>query len=143
MHVITYRSSIADMPALYVVADYDWLPIPGHVYSTEQDAETAAQRLSYADSGTHGGQDHSSVGGYPLIAVTHGGDVVCSVCAHQHRQLHIPPAGTVLDRYARADVIESIAPHYEGPPIGCDSCSREIASAYGDPDAEQTDADAA
>lgn len=137
MHVITYRSSIADMPTLYAVADYDWLPIPGHVYSTEQDAETAAQHLRYADSGARGGQAHSSIGCYPLVALTHGGSVVCSVCAHRNKRQHIPPAGTVLDSYDRADTIETIDIHYEGPPLDCDGCSASIPSAYGDPDDEQ------
>ena len=61
-------------------------------------------------------------GGYPIIFVLDSGDVLCAECAKREFLTHQTDSVT-------ADI------HYEGPSIFCDECSKEIESAYGDPDA--------
>lgn len=56
-------------------------------------------------------------GGYPIIYITcDGGDVLCATCADREMEK------------VEADI------HWEGPAYFCDECSKEIPSAYGDPD---------
>lgn len=64
-------------------------------------------------------------GGYPVIYIAGGCDVLCAACA---RAEVIDNRGTVA-----TDIYE------EGPVEYCASCNREIESAYGDPDAEPED----
>jgi hypothetical protein len=131
MKVLTYTTPHA--PPLYAVCTdgADWTPIPGYAYSTEMEANRVAGLLDYADSGARGAQGSSTLGGYPLIALTGDDSVICSICAHNDRRRYLPTAGTPLDNYDRKEALRDLHVHWEGRPIGCDNCNREIESAYG------------
>ena len=58
-------------------------------------------------------------GGYPIVYYTSSGDVLCPTCA------------ATDDEQTTGDIF------YEGPPEHCCNCNSEIASAYGDPAAEE------
>ena len=61
-------------------------------------------------------------GGYPVIYVDRGGDVMCADCART----------TLRDYPETWPVIAGV--HWEGPPEYCSDCGITIASAYGNPD---------
>lgn len=66
-------------------------------------------------------------GGYEICYVLNDGDLLCHSCANDNLLRTIDPDDDqfyIVD----ADV------HWEGPPIYCDHCNREIESEYGDPD---------
>ena len=69
---------------------------------------------------------YSELGSYPILYLTKGGSDLCADCAtkalYQLAEEFDPPIAH--------------APYYEGPPINCDDCNREIESAYGDPEEE-------
>jgi hypothetical protein len=70
-------------------------------------------------------------GGYPVYYLAKDNGVLCPQCAN--------------DFTPERDNDEQLEPvefdvHYEGPPIQCDNCYVFIESAYGDPDAEETNA---
>lgn len=131
MKILTYTSAFG--PPLHVVCTdgADWTPIPGYAYPTEAEANRMSNLLDYADSGSRGHQYSSTLGGYPLIALTGDDSVICSVCAHTNRPRYLPTAGTYLDSYDRKEALADLHVHYEGRPIQCDGCSRDIESAYG------------
>ena len=142
MKITTYTSPLG--PPLYVVCTdgTDWTPIPGYAYATEQEANRVANLLDYADAGSRGGQSSSTLGGYPLIALTGDDSVICSICAHTNRRRYLPTAGTPLDNYDRKSALQDLHVHWEGRPIQCDGCHRDIPSAYGPtPDELAEDAD--
>jgi hypothetical protein len=58
-------------------------------------------------------------GGYPIAYFADSGETFCPECANQDEA---EPEITAWDI------------HCEGQPLQCDGCSKEIASAYGDPD---------
>jgi hypothetical protein len=62
-------------------------------------------------------------GGYPIIYLTASNDVLCPDCANKP-----------VDEYSDPPV--SYGPFWEGEPLTCDDCGKEIESAYGDPEAE-------
>ena len=144
----TYTSplSYAPMPTMYAVTKDD-MPVDGHVYTDAAVAEHARACLDYADyghtrraDGTYA-QASTSLGGYPLIALTGDCSVLCSRCALMDLAA-IPVAGAHLDSYDRIRRIKSFGVHYEGRPIQCDGCHRDIPSAYGPtPDELAEDAD--
>lgn len=129
------------LPPLYIVTA-DNRPVEGHAYTAEKDAIHACNSLNYADFGTHRRDDgawaqaSTSIGCYPLVAITGDNSILCSRCAHTDPEA-IPLAGSKIDDYARHRKIARIDVYLEGPPLGCDSCSRDIPSAYGDLDDEQ------
>jgi hypothetical protein len=55
-------------------------------------------------------------GGYPLLFLTAGSDVLCSTCAQADRE-----------------AVDCAVPFYEGPAEYCNECGHTIESAYGDP----------
>jgi hypothetical protein len=59
-----------------------------------------------------------------MIYVTNRGDVLCAVCASTN---------TDEDAVTACDI------HYEGPVEQCVNCSTLIPSAYGDPDADESE----
>ena len=63
-------------------------------------------------------------GGYPIVYFTRDGLTVCPDCANRETDPTQAPTG--------ADIF------YEGPAQVCEDCGREIASAYGDPDAPES-----
>lgn len=63
-------------------------------------------------------------GGYQMIYFTHDGSIVCPACAND------------VDT---SDPVVGAEVYWEGPPIICDNCYSTIESAYGDPDADDTD----
>ena len=62
-------------------------------------------------------------GSYPLVYQTRAGTILCPDCANEKDR----------DEDYPEDKPVSCAPRFEGQPIGCDSCSAVIESAYGDP----------
>ena len=72
---------------------------------------------------------HAWPGGYQIHYVTKDGGVLCHNCANDNLMRTIDPDDEqfyIVD----GDV------HWEGAPLMCDHCGREIESEYGDPDAE-------
>ena len=69
-------------------------------------------------------------GGYEIHYLTHTCDVLCHQCANDNLALTIDP--DLHDWY-----ITEGDSHWEGPPLYCDHCRREIKAVYGDPDAEE------
>lgn len=65
---------------------------------------------------------YSSVGGYTIGYYSAGGDMFCAECAAD-------PDNEVSE----------IDAYFEGPTVHCDGCNAEIESAYGDPDAEDSE----
>lgn len=61
-------------------------------------------------------------GGYPLVYHSTDGQAFCPSCANQ----------TDADPEITGALI-----HWEGQPVTCDGCGKDIESAYGDPDAEE------
>ena len=61
-------------------------------------------------------------GGYPVIYLDHGGDVLCAECATVDRD---DPDTKPLQGYGI---------HWEGAPECCAECNEEIPSAYGEPE---------
>ena len=71
-------------------------------------------------------ESHAWLGGYEIHYYAKDGGVLCHQCANDHLMRTIDPEDDqfyIVD----ADV------HWEGPPIYCDHCGREIESEYGDP----------
>lgn len=128
------------LPTLYAVTKDD-TPVDGHIYTDDRAAEHARACLDYADAGSRGVQSHSTLGGYPLVALAGDDSVICAVCAHNDRQRYIPTAGTPLSSFERKKALQGLYVHWEGRPIHCDQCHRDIPSAYGPtPDEEAEDA---
>ena len=69
-------------------------------------------------------------GGYPIIAIMDGGEVLCFACIKGEASVH---EGGDADgwRFEGAEV------YWEGAPMNCAHCNAVIESAYGDPDAEE------
>ncbi len=65
---------------------------------------------------------YSSVGGYTIIYYTRSEEPVCGKCA------------TVWDD--DTDVVTHVGSYDEGPTVQCCECGTDIASSYGDPDAD-------
>jgi hypothetical protein len=69
---------------------------------------------------------YASVGGYPIIYLTRSNSVLCADCAQKeirawlYDESNDPPTDRGI--------------HWEGPPEVCEDCNREIESAYGDPE---------
>jgi hypothetical protein len=62
---------------------------------------------------------YTSHGSYPLVYYTKHQDQLCADCASKPRYL--------------SDPVTDVDVYYEGPPIECEDCGKEIQSAYGDP----------
>ena len=65
---------------------------------------------------------YSSVGGYTIGYYTSGGDMLCAECAEDPE-----------------NDAEHVDVYLEGPTEFCAGCNKEIESAYGDPDAEESE----
>ena len=77
-------------------------------------------------------ESHAWPGGYQITYIVKDGGVLCHQCANNELMRTIDP-------YDDQFYIVGADVHWEGPPIYCDHCGREIASEYGDPDAEDQD----
>lgn len=70
-------------------------------------------------------------GGYPLYYVTSDGGALCPDCVNREiEQIDQSTRGHARDGWA----LEGFGIHYEGAPIVCDHCGKEIESAYGIPE---------
>ena len=69
-------------------------------------------------------------GGYQIHYVTKDCGVLCHNCANDEIMRTIDPDDEQFY------IVKDGGVHWEGPPIYCDHCGREIESEYGDPDAE-------
>ena len=79
-------------------------------------------------------------GGYPLFYLTQDDGILCHgpECANgpEAKQAETECPDDDQWRIVASDV------HWEGAPLTCDHCGEEIASAYGDPDNPEEDANA-
>lgn len=89
---------------------------------TQEHANELIERCEY---------DHTTLGGYPIVAITQDVGILCPSCVRQNR-------GLILDHMMRHDDkawrIVWVEVHWEGPPLECDHCGKLIESAYGTPD---------
>lgn len=69
---------------------------------------------------------YSSVGSYPIVYLTDDGNVLCADCATAELRL--------WQNYESTNPPSDYGILWEGAPLSCDECSREIESAYGDPE---------
>lgn len=72
-------------------------------------------------------------GGYPIYYYCKDGGILCPTCVNDNKE-EIEQA----EEYEDAQwwiIAQEI--HWEGPPLTCDHCYKEIESAYGDPDENQ------
>jgi hypothetical protein len=69
-------------------------------------------------------------GGYPIVAFMEDGEIMCPECCAKNRDAILEAERRDSWRIAGADIF------WEGPPVNCCNCNREIESAYGDPEAE-------
>lgn len=91
----------------------------------------------YTRAGVEAGQPlpaYAWPGGYPIIYLTPGNDVVCPDCANGENdaEFNNPDPDYAGDQQWEISALEV---YYEGPPEMCCHCYKEIASAYGDPNA--------
>lgn len=75
-------------------------------------------------------------GGYPIIYLTADGGTLCPACANGENGSEATEDPIQDDRQW---LIVASDVHWEGSPEICDHCNAEIESAYGDPDAGNTD----
>lgn len=66
---------------------------------------------------------HSWPGCYPILYITEGGEWLCADCAT--REMKLWQVGESDDPPITCDA------HWEGEPMNCDACGKEIESAYG------------
>jgi hypothetical protein len=73
-------------------------------------------------------------GGDPLFYICADNGILCPACANgENGSLASEAPHLPVDwRLVGCDV------HWEGPPLVCDHCNKEIESAYGDPDGGST-----
>ena len=71
---------------------------------------------------------YAGPGGYPILYVDKCGNVLCPDCANRE----VDPSQEFV----------GYSIFYEGKPEKCEDCGKEIASAYGDPDAGEEGDDA-
>lgn len=84
-----------------------------------QRKEWAPGILALADERTKELPAYAWPGGYPILYLANGHEVICPKCANDlDKQLRLTGSGV----------------HWEGPPDECEECGAEIESAYGDPD---------
>ena len=75
-------------------------------------------------------------GGYPLILVMSDGETLCADCAKSE----FPAIARATIAKARDGWrCEGVEIHYEGPPAYCAHCNAQTESAYGDPEAAETE----
>lgn len=86
----------------------------GDVALSLGDARLLRDILEYEDAAP--GQAHTSLGCYPLAAFDKEGDFACSACVQRHE--------------LRRDIV-SVSPHWEGDPLMCEWCNKQLPSAYG------------
>jgi hypothetical protein len=84
-------------------------------------------RLTRAD-GSHAVRRYSSVGCYPLFAVTSDGAALCPQCVNDERLSIGTTTGTDGWRLVAIDA------NWENPDLYCDHCGDRIESAYAEPE---------
>lgn len=67
-------------------------------------------------------------GGYPLVYYAKDDGNLCAKCANAFKP------GRDNDEQLEPVQVDV---YYEGPPVRCENCNAEIASAYGDPDSNE------
>jgi hypothetical protein len=67
-------------------------------------------------------------GGYQMFYLCKDNSVLCPTCANKLDQN--PPGEPVLD----SEILDACDVHWEGEPLYCEECNREIESSYGVPD---------
>ena len=79
-------------------------------------------------------QPYTWPGGYPIILIMHDGECLCAKCARSEYRLISDST-----RNHRRDgwQAEALTIHWEGAPIECAHCGKEIESAYGVPEDDQ------
>ena len=79
--------------------------------------------------------DYTSLGGYPVFALTLDGGILCPACVRVNKgQVY----HNTLDRHGDKQwSLAAVDVHWEGEPLICDNCNEEIESAYGNPWADK------
>lgn len=70
---------------------------------------------------------YTSVGSYPLFAITSDGAALCKTCCQTEREA----IGTTTGRDGWC--VTGLSINYENPTLYCDNCSERIESAYAEP----------
>lgn len=79
--------------------------------------------------------------GYPGMFLMRDGSCLCLRCARENAlRIGRESFGRHSAYLEKGWQVEAEGPHWEGPPINCDECQEMIESAYGDPDAEESEA---
>lgn len=86
-------------------------------------------RLTLHD-GSHAVRRYSSIGSYPLFAITSDGVALCPDCVNAERALIGTTTGS--DGWC----ITAVTANWEDPELFCDHCGNRIESAYAEPEAE-------
>jgi hypothetical protein len=73
-----------------------------------------------------------SIGGYPKVLVMSDGECMCAECAKDNYRLISEATRTFGDWSGWAAAGVEI--YWEGPALNCANCSKDIESAYGDPE---------
>lgn len=75
-------------------------------------------------------------GGYPKVLIMADGETLCATCAKSEYRLISDST-----RHASRDGWQAFGVdlHMEGAPLTCAHCGAEIESAYGDPEADDSD----
>ena len=70
-------------------------------------------------------------GGYPVYAYMADGEAICFECTRDNLEVH--EDATCHDGwcFVGADI------YWEGAPMNCANCNKELESAYGDPDSDE------
>ena len=82
--------------------------------------------------------NNTSLGGYPLFAMTKDSGILCPKCCRENAK-RIVHETVFASWHDDQWTIEAVDVHWEGSPLTCDNCNEEIPSAYGDPEAEDTE----
>lgn len=75
---------------------------------------------------------NTSIGGYPLFALTADGGILCPHCCRENAKRIVHE--TVFSSFPDEQwTVVAVDVHWEGSPLQCDNCYESIDSAYGDP----------
>jgi hypothetical protein len=78
-------------------------------------------------------------GGYPIIYIDGHNEVLCPDCAQKELEEFVTLSAEDKEYFDKRDLPVDWMIHYEGPPEYCVECNKEIASAYGCEEEEETD----
>lgn len=71
-------------------------------------------------------------GGYPVVLIMADGECLCDKCAKENFRLI---SKSTRDKLRDGWQAAGTQIHWEGAPLACANCNKEIESAYGEPEA--------